>query len=238
MEELRKLVDELIALPGGDDEKNNLIIEKLQMIGKKLVTEYEIKVGKFTVEPIWVEAYYSNPKQGFFDKSAHDDEAQKDNFGGLYFHQRLGSQSNRNGVDLCLSASKNVCLSYLLKISLVNGENANQPELAKRLHQEYLSLQENKKKDIVEKRKENADDLVLCTERVFKELDKKTTEEQNDPIYSRKTAIVRVPEKAATNAKIPGLSILLTDHIASFTGSKEDECRRLLGYCPEQYKKR
>ena len=35
-------------------------VKLLQEIGKKLLTEYVIKIGDITIKPLWVEAYYSD----------------------------------------------------------------------------------------------------------------------------------------------------------------------------------
>ena len=42
-------------------------VKLLQEIGKKLLTEYVIKIGDITIKPLWVEAYYSDTNTGFVD---------------------------------------------------------------------------------------------------------------------------------------------------------------------------
>ena len=44
-------------------------VKILQEIGKKLLTEYVIKVGDITIKPLWVEAYYSDTNTGFVDEA-------------------------------------------------------------------------------------------------------------------------------------------------------------------------
>ena len=53
MEEMKNLVKELEQ--EYDDKRQ---VKILQEIGKKLINEYEIKIGEFTIEPLLVEAYY------------------------------------------------------------------------------------------------------------------------------------------------------------------------------------
>ena len=93
-------------------------VKILQEIGKKLLTEYVIKVGDITIKPLWVEAYYSDTNTGFVDEAVHGNECQKNRYGVLYFHHKTDDQ--RSGVDICLSCG-NYYLSYLLKYTLVNG---------------------------------------------------------------------------------------------------------------------
>ena len=53
MDNLKQKVEELEKMT---DEGE--IVKQLQEIGKMLLTDYIIKVGDITVEPLWVEAYY------------------------------------------------------------------------------------------------------------------------------------------------------------------------------------
>ena len=59
--------------------------KELQLLGKKLLTEYVIKIGNIEVEPLWVEAYYSNISKKFSDPFIHGKEEQS-KFCVLYFH--------------------------------------------------------------------------------------------------------------------------------------------------------
>ena len=74
--------------------------KELQLIGRMLVTDYVIKIGNITIEPFWVEAYYSNVAKEFADPFIHGKEEQSE-FGILYFHHK--TDDSRSGVDICLS---------------------------------------------------------------------------------------------------------------------------------------
>ena len=124
MDKLKKLVVEQLEKETDPNEQ----IRILQEINKKLLTEYAIKVGDLTIEPLLVEAYYYCEKK-FEDKSVHaaysDSNAptyrlarkrQKDNFGELYVHYGC-----KDGIDVVLSNGE-YYLSILIKNALVNGE--------------------------------------------------------------------------------------------------------------------
>ena len=131
MEELRKLVKELEKL---SDEKE--IIAKLQVIGEKLITDYEIKIDGTIIQPILVEAYYNDNVEDktqdslyaprFNDTSVHAAgtktsntaklarRRQKNHFGELYVHY-----GTKDGLDVVLSDNDSYYLSYLIKCSLI-----------------------------------------------------------------------------------------------------------------------
>ena len=118
------------------NEDYTAVEKELQLLGKKLLTEYVIKIGNIEVEPLWVEAYYSNSK-----------------FCVLYFHHN--TDDPRSGVDICLSLcdeDKNKSkyyLSYLLKYTLVNGEFTTQSQLSAKIRKAYNSLSESDKSCIL-----------------------------------------------------------------------------------------
>lgn len=116
--------------------------KELQLIGRMLVTDYVIKIGNITIEPLWVEAYYSNVAKEFADPFIHGKEEQSE-FGILYFHHK--TDDSRSGVDICLSLcdeTKNkYYLSYLLKYTLVNGEFTTQSQLSAKIRIAYDSCQ-------------------------------------------------------------------------------------------------
>ena len=138
MEELRKLVKELEKL---SDEKE--IIAKLQVIGEKLITDYEIKIGGTIIQPILVEAYYNDNVEDktqdsayaprFNDTSVHAAgtktsntaklarRRQKNHFGELYVHY-----GTKDGLDVVLSDNDSYYLSYLIKCSLIGEEFVSQ----------------------------------------------------------------------------------------------------------------
>ena len=108
---LADLYDEVKCLEKLTDQQQ--IIKKLQDIGKKLLTEYEVKIGDFLGEPMWIEAYYY--RTGVFeDTNCHKNLAQKNRFGKLYF------QSGSAGIDVCLS-NGDYFLSFLLKNMVIRA---------------------------------------------------------------------------------------------------------------------
>ena len=133
-------------------------IKILQEIGKKLLTEYVIKVGDITIKPLWVEAYYSDTNTGFVDEAVHGNECQKNRYGVLYFHHKTDDQ--RSGVDICLSCG-NYYLSYLLKYTLVNGAFKSQAQLSSMIPHE---LRDDTKNVLV--RDQNPTEVIVCTKRI------------------------------------------------------------------------
>lgn len=119
---MENLINQLTSTHDKDAQVNFL-----QEIGKKLLTEYVIKIGDITIKPLWVEAYYSDTNTGFVDEAVHGNECQKNQYGALYFHHKTDDQ--RSGVDICLSCG-NYYLSYLLKYTLVNGIFKSQAQLS------------------------------------------------------------------------------------------------------------
>ncbi len=116
---LVELYDEVKFLETLTEQRK--IIEKLQDIGAKLLTEYEVQVGACTIELLLIEAYYNNPSVGFEDFSVHNNPHQQNNFGALYFHSSSNAISRKGGADLCLSLG-DYSLSFLLKNTVLNGE--------------------------------------------------------------------------------------------------------------------
>ena len=133
-------------------------VKLLQEIGKKLLTEYVIKIGDITIKPLWVEAYYSDTNTGFVDEAVHGNECQKNQYGALYFHHRTDDQ--RSGVDICLSCG-NYYLSYLLKYTLVNGVFKSQAQLSSMIPHE---LREDAKNVLV--KEQNPAEVMVCTKRI------------------------------------------------------------------------
>lgn len=136
MEKLEKLVEELEK---ESNEKKQ--IKTLQDIGKLLLTEYIIQVGDLTIKPLLVEAYYYH--QGKFnDSNSHgfgDKEIDKkcreqlsNHFNRFYFHKK-----GRGGVDVCLS-KKDYCLSFLIKVALINGKVYKQIDIYNKLIKESI----------------------------------------------------------------------------------------------------
>ena len=118
MDELKKLVKELEALDNKED-----IVAKLQEIGKKLLTEYVIKVGDLVIEPLLVEAYYYN-RQVFPDCNTYgacdlECRAKQQQFNRLFVHPPKHSA----GIDICLSSGEH-CLSFLIKNSKIYNNDS------------------------------------------------------------------------------------------------------------------
>lgn len=130
----------------------------LQEIGKKLLTEYVIKIGDITIKPLWVEAYYSDTNTGFVDEAVHGNECQKNQYGALYFHHKTDDQ--RSGVDICLSCG-NYYLSYLLKYTLVNGIFKSQAQLSSMIPHELRGTAKN-----VLVKEQNPAEAMVCTKRI------------------------------------------------------------------------
>ena len=150
---MEDLINQLTSTHDKDAQVNFL-----QEIGKKLLTEYVIKVGDITIKPLWVEAYYSDTNTGFVDEAVHGNECQKNQYGALYFHHKTDDQ--RSGVDICLSCG-NYYLSYLLKYTLVNGIFKSQAQLSSMIPHE---LRETAKNVLV--KEQNPAEVMVCTKRI------------------------------------------------------------------------
>lgn len=150
---MENLINQLTSTHDKDAQVNFL-----QEIGKKLLTEYVIKIDDITIKPLWVEAYYSDTNTGFVDEAVHGNECQKNQYGALYFHHKTDDQ--RSGVDICLSCG-NYYLSYLLKYTLVNGIFKSQAQLSRVIRHK---LREDDKNVLV--REQNPTEVIVCTKRI------------------------------------------------------------------------
>ena len=150
---MEDLINQLTSTHDKDAQVNFL-----QEIGKKLLTEYVIKVGDITIKPLWVEAYYSDTNTGFVDEAVHGNECQKNQYGALYFHHKTDDQ--RSGVDICLSCG-NYYLSYLLKYTLVNGIFKSQAQLSSMIPHELRGTAKN-----VLVKEQNPAEVMVCTKRI------------------------------------------------------------------------
>lgn len=150
---MENLINQLTSTHDKDAQVNFL-----QEIGKKLLTEYVIKIGDITIKPLWVEAYYSDTNTGFVDEAVHGNECQKNQYGALYFHHKTDDQ--RSGVDICLSCG-NYYLSYLLKYTLVNGIFKSQAQLSSVIPHELRGTAKN-----VLVKEQNPAELMVCTKRI------------------------------------------------------------------------
>lgn len=150
---MEDLINQLTSTHNKDAQVNFL-----QEIGKKLLTEYVIKIGDITIKPLWVEAYYSDTNTGFVDEAVHGNECQKNQYGALYFHHKTDDQ--RSGVDICLSCG-NYYLSYLLKYTLVNGIFKSQAQLSSMIPHELRGTAKN-----VLVKEQNPAEIMVCTKRI------------------------------------------------------------------------
>lgn len=150
---MENLINQLTSTHDKDAQVNYL-----QEIGKKLLTEYVIKIGDITIKPLWVEAYYSDTNTGFVDEAVHGNECQKNQYGALYFHHKTDDQ--RSGVDICLSCG-NYYLSYLLKYTLVNGIFKSQAQLSSVIPHELRGTAKN-----VLVKEQNPAEVMVCTKRI------------------------------------------------------------------------
>lgn len=150
---MENLINQLTSTHDKDAQVNFL-----QEIGKKLLTEYVIKIGDITIKPLWVEAYYSDTNTGFVDEAVHGNECQKNQYGALYFHHKTDDQ--RSGVDICLSCG-NYYLSYLLKYTLVNGIFKSQAQLSSVIPHELRGTAKN-----VLVKDQNPAEVMVCTKRI------------------------------------------------------------------------
>ena len=150
---MENLINQLTSTHDKDAQVNFL-----QEIGKKLLTEYVIKIGDITIKPLWVEAYYSDTNTGFVDEAVHGNECQKNQYGALYFHHKTDDQ--RSGVDICLSCG-NYYLSYLLKYTLVNGISKSQAQLSSMIPHGLRGTAKN-----VLVKEQNPAEVMVCTKRI------------------------------------------------------------------------
>lgn len=150
---MENLINQLTSTHDKDAQVNFL-----QEIGKKLLTEYVIKIGDITIKPLWVEAYSSDTNTGFVDEAVHGNECQKNQYGALYFHHKTDDQ--RSGVDICLSCG-NYYLSYLLKYTLVNGIFKSQAQLSSMIPHELRGTPKN-----VLVKEQNPAEVMVCTKRI------------------------------------------------------------------------
>ena len=167
MEKLKRLVEDLEKKTDKGE-----IVEQLQIIGRKLVTEYEIKAGDIVIKPLVVEAYYYNPET-FPDCNTHMNSLQKE-FNVLYRHAiqpGLIRNGRVGGVDICLAlnsdSDKTYYLSFLIKNALIDNEFYKQVALNAKLNSVF---NENEIiRDVIvkiDKRVEKANDLSYHCRRV------------------------------------------------------------------------
>jgi hypothetical protein len=245
LKELKDLVTELEQL-----ENKDAIVEKLQEIGKKLITEYEINIGKIKIIPLWLEAYYyqGNDKKadekndyknctGFIDPFVHGAEEQKgeENFGKFYFHHKTDDQ--RSGVDICLSLSNKYYLSFLLKYTQVNGQYTTQSQLSAKIRKEY------DQQGISFSAKSPNSTVVSCTTRigVSSKKEKNTAiKEVKEQYENMELAIVRDFHIQYNKiVSLPHKEELVKKYVKETFSSKEEQaefCKNHINYIPKEFK--
>ena len=212
--------------------------KELQLIGRMLVTDYVIKIGNITIEPLWVEAYYSNVAKEFADPFIHGKEEQS-KFGILYFHHK--TDDSRSGVDICLSLcdeTKNkYYLSYLLKYTLVNGEFTTQSQLSAKIRKAYDSLPN--KNEILEMSCNKSETNILgYTTRIgLKVKDSDVEKEIKKRYASLNLAIAKNFDKTySIGKKLPHIESLAYSFLSTYDFDKEKWCKEHLGYCLKNIK--
>lgn len=208
--------------------------EKLQLLGKTLITDYVIKIGNLIVEPLWVEAYYSNVSKGFADPFIHGKEEQS-KFGILYFHHK--TDDSRCGVDICLSlcdenkTESKYYLSYLLKYTLVNGEFTTQSQLSAKIRKQYDML--SNKNDILEiSCNKNETDIVGYTTRIRLNInDSGPLRDAKKRYAPLKLAIAKNFDRAySATKKLPQIESLACSFLSTYDSEKRKWCKEHLGY--------
>lgn len=202
MDEMRKLVRELECATVPKEQ-----IRILQEIGKALLTEYVIRVGGITIKPLWVEAYYHAPDNGFKDASVHGDPHQK-KFDVLYFHHKTDDQ--RSGVDICLSCG-DYCLSFLLKYTLVDGIFKTQAQLSAMIPKELRD------EEGVLVKEANPAEMVLFTKRI----NITSGGHENDDLAMVRDVHKRFITESGEKCSLPQKTELLKSYIAATYSDEE-----------------
>lgn len=233
MDELKKEIRNLSEITGMDNAYEK-VEEKLQLLGEMLITDYIIKIGDLKIEPLWVEAYYSNVAKGFVDPFIHGEEEQSE-FGILYFHHK--TDDARSGVDICLSLcneskiESKYHLSYLLKYTLVNGEFTTQSQLSAKIRKTYDSLP-NKNDILKTSCNKSESDIVGCTTRIgLKVKDSDPLRDTKERYASLKLAIAKNFDKTYfIKKKLPHIESLAYSFLSTYDSDKEKWCKKHLGY--------
>lgn len=233
MDELKKEIRNLSEITVMDNAYEK-VEEKLQLLGEMLITDYIIKIGDLKIEPLWVEAYYSNVAKGFVDPFIHGEEEQSE-FGILYFHHK--TDDARSGVDICLSLcneskiKSKYHLSYLLKYTLVNGEFTTQSQLSAKIRKTYDSLP-NKNDILKTSCNKSESDIVGCTTRIgLKVKDSDPLRDTKERYASLKLAIAKNFDKTYfIKKKLPHIESLAHSFLSTYDSDKEKWCKKHLGY--------
>ena len=141
------------------------ILDKLISINYLFLTEYMLKTDDMEIIPIETEIYYYD-KENFADEMTHKNKDQKNRFGKLYFHNKIGY---RAGVDICISEG-DYFLSILLRSVIIKKESglnfvSGPNKLRRQFYNEKLPNNEiqkiiallKEKADILSKRNDDID---------------------------------------------------------------------------------
>lgn len=210
--------------------------EILQRIGKRLIIDCVIKIGDLIVEPLWVEAYYSNVAKGFVDPFIHGHgKEEQSEFGILYFHHK--TDDSRSGVDICLSlcnedkTESKYYLSYLLKYTLVNGEFTTQSQLSAKIRKAYDALSNNNS-ILKTSCNKNVTDIVGYTTRIGLNVeDSDALRDTKKQYASLKLAIAKNFDRTySVEKKLPHIESLAYSFLSTYDSDKEKWCKEHLGY--------
>jgi len=137
-DDLKNFIDSKTKEIFNNFSNKDCMVSKLQEINKNFITDYKIQINcnkkDLTIIPIETEIYFSrfsSKKSIKDDGMCHINELQKERFGQLYFHRKGISKDNKilcanskttwGGVDVCLSYSKDYCLSILIRSAFINS---------------------------------------------------------------------------------------------------------------------
>ena len=223
MDELKKEIRNLSEITVMDNAYEK-VEEKLQLLGEMLITDYIIKIGDLKIEPLWVEAYYSNVAKGFVDPFIYGKEEQSE-FGILYFHHK--TDDARSGVDICLS----LCNESKIEYTLVNGEFTTQSQLSAKIRKTYDSLP-NQNDILKTSCNKSESDIVGCTTRIgLKVKDSDPLRDTKERYASLKLAIAKNFDKTYfIKKKLPHIESLAYSFLSTYDSDKEKWCKKHLGY--------
>ena len=236
MDILKNQIRKLSEITVVDNAYEN-VEEKLQLLGKTLITDYIIKIGDLIVEPLWVEAYYSNVAKGFVDPFIHGKHGKEEQskFGILYFHHK--TDDPRSGVDICLSlcnedkTESKYFLSYLLKYTLVNGEFTTQSQLSAKIRKAYDALSNNYS-ILKTSCNKNETDIVGYTTRIGLNVeDSDALRDTKKQYASLKLAIAKNFDRTySVEKKLPHIESLAYSFLSTYESDKGKWCKEHLGY--------
>lgn len=202
MEELARIVKQLIDIENKGSVGRSKRVRILQKLNEKLLSEYYIKINdNFIIEPLLVEAYYYHGGK-FEDGNTHQRKKQKsdteDRFGKLYFHE-IGY----GGIDVCLSTGE-YYLSFLIKNALIHNQLTKE-KVFRTQTELYVDLEELRKKDegienrkVLVRRNISDNQVIFHTVRTGLE---KTLKKETDPLKRERKIAFMYENLAAVKFK-------------------------------------